>query len=193
MKRSSPGSSVVALLALTLGLARCSTSTGRSADDDRPTLVEVEPAAFLGNVACGPEPGAAKSYLARLFDLTPLELGGDDRLELASSGPVDCNHSAAFGWVVPRHLYGARVLGYDRPVSDLVEAAPGIPVLLDAVTRLPVEPVWTSECGLVNPQQNAIMAEAQLTRRIRNCSPFVLSDRTTPMQSRLIFTTSARS
>lgn len=180
------GSSVVALLALTLGLTSCSTSTGESAEDDRPTLVEVEPAAFLGNVACGPEAGAAKTYLARLFDLTPLGVDGDDRLELSSSGPVDCKHSAAFGWVVPGHRYGARVLGYDRPAEELVEAAPGIPVLLDAETRLPVDPVWTSDCGLDNPPLNAIIAEAQLTRRVRNCSPFVLSDGST--QSQVVFT-----
>ena len=134
----------------------CSSGSG-TAGSPPATLVTVNPSAFAGDVTCAALPGAWKTYVATLFDVTDPDR---EPFQLASSAPVPCNLPVSFAFVVPGHYYYARIDGYDR--TDIVpdgfqDGVPssGNPRMLDPATRLPVEPRWTTSCGKI-PDLSAI-------------------------------------
>ena len=49
----------------------CSGNSTTATTIVRPELIAVSPDDFLGRVACGDGPAAARSYVATLFDVTP--------------------------------------------------------------------------------------------------------------------------
>ncbi len=150
----------------------CSDSRGGKRNDN-PTLVAVEPDAFLGDVPCLSSPGAMRRYVATLEDVTG-DLGGEDAdidsFVLPSSPPVSCVVPVAFGFVVPDHRYVADVQGYDR--TDLVPLAPGSPVMLTTDSGEVVEPRWTTSCGRQNQgTDTAVIAYDRVTIFVRACEP----------------------
>jgi len=122
----------------------CSSSSGSSSEPS-PTLVTVAPSTFGQGVVCGEFPGAWKTYVATLTDVTePAK-----PITLASSNPVPCTMPVSFAWVIPGHKYTAQIDGYDR--SDLESIgvpSSGNPQMVDRVTREEVEPRWATQCGV---------------------------------------------
>ena len=167
--RSAPIAVVACLVALA-----CSDSRG-SGSSDNPTLVAVEPEAFLGDVPCLSSPGAMRRYVVTLEDVTG-DLGGEeadfDTFVLPSSPPVSCEVPVAFGFVIPEHRYVADIQGYDR--TDLVPLAAGSPVMLSADSGEVVEPRWTTSCGRQNQgTDTAVIAFERVTIPVRACEPLV--------------------
>ncbi len=106
------------LLCLGLGspalFACCSSTPSEVTAVVRPELVAVTPEDFLGSIACAPasdrdvaadasadlrpDPNAARSYVATLFDVTPSSDGGvpDPGTSLPSSPPTSCLTAVTF-------------------------------------------------------------------------------------------------
>lgn len=107
-----------------------------------PTLIGVSPQHFLGDVPCMDTPGAMRSYMATLYDVSvdpPLQ-----GFELPSSGMVPCLQDITFLFVGLDHEYVARVQGFDR--DDLRPQITGSPNAVDSDGHV-VAPRWTGECG----------------------------------------------
>ncbi|HYO93009.1 MAG TPA: hypothetical protein VER33_00800 [Polyangiaceae bacterium] len=165
------------VLLSTLGIG-CGGGSSKATSEPRPTLIQLVPEDFLGDVPCLEAPSAARGYVATLFDVTEgLTMvgtggnpgnGGNAGFALPSTGFLRCQQPAAFGWVVPGHLYRAEIQGYDR--ADLEPLGPGVPILVDPVTRQPVPPAWEASCGATGA--TGLRAESQITRRMRVCQPF---------------------
>jgi hypothetical protein len=77
------------------------------------TRITVDPAVFLGNVACGTGPGKMRSYVATLTDVT------GPPFDLPSSRPTPCSQPIAFFYVRPGHQYTARIQGYEQEATAL--------------------------------------------------------------------------
>lgn len=120
-----------------LGLLACSSDPSTPVGVTHPTMIEVRPADFLGERACADEPGAARRYVATLFDVTELVEGAGGAggagateeataggataeapgkcggFQLPSSQPVPCDTSVGFGFVVSGRHYCAEIDAYD--------------------------------------------------------------------------------
>lgn len=70
-----PAQALALLGAGWLGALACSSDSTTTAGVTHPTMIEVSPADFLGELACDEQPGAARRYVATLFDITE-QLGG---------------------------------------------------------------------------------------------------------------------
>lgn len=128
-------------LPLVITAGACSSSSGSSSEPAQ-TLVTVLPSTFAGDVVCGSFPGAWKTYVARLTDVTqspPFALGWSD--------PVPCSMPVSFSWVIPGHQYTAEIRAYDR---DDIEPALGFSTGSgDMVANGEVVPPrWTTTCGV---------------------------------------------
>ncbi len=153
----------IGVLGFTSGLAAlaCSSSSTNTTTITRPRLIAVSPDDFLGNLGCGEDKGQVQSYVATLFDVTPLASGAvpDPGYQLASSPPTSCLLPATFSFVVAGRSYLAQVDGYDRPSAGqtsnggksreaVVEpAAPGARLQQDSVSGQRVSPRWVATCG----------------------------------------------
>jgi hypothetical protein len=104
------------------------------------TSVLVTPEAFLGQVACGSEPGGLLAYQATLIDVTA---GWDEAVTLPSSPVVDCTSTVVFEDVDINHRYGARIAAFDR--FGLEAESEGSSTVVDA-TGSEVLPKWTTTC-----------------------------------------------
>lgn len=130
-------------LALVASPAACASSSAGTTEPS-PTLLTVTPSTFDGNVVCGDFPGAWKTYVATLIDVTDEE----NPFVLASSPPVPCTMPVAFGWVVPGHRYVAEIDGYDRSgLQPFGFPSSGNRQMVDSDTQEPVEPQWRTQCG----------------------------------------------
>jgi hypothetical protein len=141
--------SCAALLAFSAG---CGSSTTVVTVEPHPTIIEVNPREFAGSLKCGTGAGELQRYVATLKDITRTgdpDAGVPLNFELPSSAPARCEQGVAFGLVVAGHFYVAQIDGYDR--SDLVQLAPGAPILTDPATQQPVAPRWTTTCGTPCP------------------------------------------
>jgi hypothetical protein len=58
-----------------IGPLACSSDPATTTGVTHPTMIEVLPADFLGDLPCGEQPGAVRRYVATLFDVTE-QLGG---------------------------------------------------------------------------------------------------------------------
>src|SRR5687768_16785639 len=84
---------------LALAAAGCSDDPELVIVITHPTLIEVNPADFLGAVPCLQADGAMRRYVATIFDVTPPEEGAAgaggaegpaENFQLPSSGPTPC-------------------------------------------------------------------------------------------------------
>lgn len=169
--------------------AACFGGGGGGSGQPNPTLMSVEPRAFLGDVPCDTGAGSARLYVATLTDVTANTDGGTgERFTLASSGPVSCNRVVTFGFVVPGHEYVAEVDVYDRtdvrPLGTAADngcrgagcAATGSRVMLDPDGNV-LEPRWTTRCGDPDAEPRSANAPTEslefFTRPVRGCEPLV--------------------
>lgn len=153
-----------------------------------PTLIQVSPDEFLGDIPCVAAPGAMQTYVATVFDVEfdenglPVEdadggAGNEGGFALPSSGPVSCKNAVAFARVVESHRYRAEIQGYEQ--GGLVALGAdgggtlGVPILVDPSTGERVEPRWLFSCGDEQPEP----AVGFLSRTVRDCR--LLSDSST--------------
>jgi len=105
-----------------------------------PTSVIVLPESFLGDVACGTEPGGLLSYQATLLKVTG---GLTDAPALPASPVVDCTSSIVFETVEIDERYIAIIRAFDR--ADLTAESEGSETVVDGDGN-PVAPRWTTRC-----------------------------------------------
>jgi len=150
-----------------------------------PTLIEVAPEAFLGQVRCSEDPGAMRRYVATLFDITddaggaggqpatgeaPSGSGGagdaapsvapsdEEPVGFAhpSSAPTDCQAAVGFGFVVGGRRYRAEVDGYES--TDLTPRGSGTRSMLGGDGSV-LTPRWRMGCrGAVASNQRIVRA-----------------------------------
>jgi hypothetical protein len=143
--------------------AGCSSDEVTDSSVERPTLVEVSPAAFLGGLPCSEAPGAVRRYVATLTDVTPTDDAGTLRdFVLPSSGPLPCTQPVGFSFVVPGRKYVASIDAYDR--SDIQPLAPGSRDVVDFSGKTRVVPRWTAAC------ETPVTAVASRIQPARGCS-----------------------
>lgn len=142
------------LLGSTLALASagflaCITSSSSSSSSTNPTLITVRPADFAGAVPCSTVPGAWKTWVATLIDVT----NPDDPITLGSSAPVACSMPVSFAFVIVGHRYYAEIDAYDRDdIAPFGAAASGSRHMIDPATGQDVAPRWTARCPASTPQ-----------------------------------------
>ncbi len=151
-----------ALPLLGVGLWGCSDDPELLIEVEHPTLIEVDPSAFLGTVPCLSGEGSMSRYVATLVDTT----NQAEPFVLPSSPPIPCNSAVGFSLVVPGHTYAAEVDGYDR--DDLEPLAPGVRDLVDPNTRELVKPRWTTVCGSRPADQ--VIAVIDVERVVSGCA-----------------------
>lgn len=127
-----------------------------------PTSLTIDPASFLGSVACSNQPGALKSYVATLSEV---EIG-KPAVALASSPPIPCSQPVSFRYVVDGRSYTVAIDGYDVPASSLIpcggsesgsrymlpasESEAGACAALLLAGKVPVAPRWRTGCGNIS-------------------------------------------
>ena len=160
-RRSAPASPLPAALALLVVAGCAATTDSTTSTATAPTSITVNPSSFLGSVACSNQPGALKSYVATLKDVTSTAPGSS--FTLPSSPPTPCSQSVVFRYVQVGHEYTLTIDGYDALAADLtpcggassgsryVFAADPPPVsdCAAAITAgsVPVKPRWTTGCS----------------------------------------------
>jgi hypothetical protein len=144
----------------------CSSDPGAEVGVSHPTMIEIPPESFLGDVPCTLQEGGLTRYVATLTDVTARTenaggagggssdgVGGEGDVTLASSAPVTCRAGVGFGFVVPGRQYTAVIEGYDTSV--LRPRAPGSPLMVAATPDVaeadlakapPVAPRWRASC-----------------------------------------------
>ena len=136
-----------------------------------PTEVAVSPADFLGEVRCGPEQGAMKSYVVTLSAYDDV----DDTIPfvLGASLPTPCTYPAGFRTVVVSgKLYTAEIDGYDVPATTLEPfggVSSGSRQMHDVQTGASVYPRWTTRCG--DGAADATMADTNSLQFVSSCEP----------------------
>jgi hypothetical protein len=170
-----------------LAFAGCSSSGTAAPAVTHPTMIEVAPENFLGNVPCSEGPGL-KRYVATLIDTDYVAQGGtasvdavisDDTggapvdFQLPSSGPTPCLAGVGFGLVVAGRHYDVKIDGYDT--DDLAPRASGsrqmvspAPSKEQPVTAL-LTPRWSAHC------EDAVAVDVTIVRA-EHCTPFTPVD-----------------
>jgi hypothetical protein len=164
-------SSGVSVILLTAFCAACSSSSGES-EEPSPTLVTVAPSTFGEGVLCGDFPGAWKSYVATLTDVTDPARP----FVLASSNPVPCSMPVSFSWVIPGNKYVAEIDGYEQ--GNLVSfggVSSGSRHVVDPATGQDVKPRWQTACGKETEagQGEPTTAFLQSNVVVGDCAPLV--------------------
>lgn len=121
--------------------AGCTNDGTTAVSVTHPTMIELSPETFLGEVPCTEQPGGLTRYVATLTDVTArLEAAGgangtgDDGaageadFALPSTAPVPCLSGVGFGFVVPGRKYEALIEGYDT--DQVVPRASGSRVMV---------------------------------------------------------------
>ena len=161
-------SSLFSLGVVSLALFACSSTPSTATAVVRPQLVAVDPDDFLGTlVHCVPpsseatggssgtpdadEPNAVRSYVATLFDVTPLADDSDAGVPdpgtpLASSPPTPCSQPVTFSYVVEGHRYVAEVDAYAKRPQDLTPISDGSRLLSNADGTRAL-PDFVATCG----------------------------------------------
>jgi len=176
-----------------IAFADCSSTAATALPVTHPTMIEVSPEAFLGDVPCASNGAGLKRYVATLVDLNQTFGGvggeggeGGDRsseagqavsaggatpelFDLPSSVPTPCLAAVGFGFVVAGRHYRVDIDGYDT--DDLAPRASGArqmvsPAPTDANPVTPVvAPRWTAQC------KRAIAVDSTIIRA-DHCDPF---------------------
>ena len=164
--------------------AGCSSDTVGEVGVSHPTMIEIPPESFLGDVPCTLQEGGFTRYVATLTDVTVRNenaggagggssdgIGGEGDVTLASSAPVPCRAGVGFGFVVPGHQYTAVIEGYDT--SAIVPRAPGSPLMVappaDAtpseIAKAPaVAPRWRATCPATTAVSVTVVQAAGCTQ-----------------------------
>lgn len=147
----------------------CVSGDGTAVGSAAPTLVTVDPASFRGDVICGSHPGAMRSYVATLTDVSV-----SPPFRLASSPPTPCEVAVSFAYVVPGHSYVASIEAYDG--TSLVPrggTTSGSPVMVDPQTGETVDPTWSTRCGEADDESAGVATIARSFRNVevRGCLP----------------------
>jgi len=159
---------------LLLVAAGCSAATDTTTTTYTfPTSLTVKPSTFLGSVACSNLPGALKSYVATLKDVTSTKQDGS--FTLPSSPPTPCSQQVAFRYAQAGREYTVAIDGYDVPADELTPCggeASGSRYMLPssptpsgdcaaAITAgfVPVTPRWATGCGNLSskPVEDAVV------------------------------------
>lgn len=167
-----------------LAYTGCSSGGTAATAVTHPTMIEVAPEDFLGDVPCSEGPGL-KRYVATLIDTDYVAQGGTSGVDqtgeagapvdfqLASSRPTPCLAGVGFGLVVPGRHYDVKIDGYDT--DDLAPRANGsrqmvspAPTEEQAVSPL-LTPRWSAHC------EDAIAIGSTIVRPLR-CTPFAPLD-----------------
>ncbi len=159
--RSLPSGTTPALL-LACAMVACS-SSGGSTSEPAPTLVTVAPSSFGQDLVCGDFPGAWKSYVVTLIDVTD----PNAPFALPSSAAVPCEMPVSFAWVVPGRKYAAEIDLYDETGRDLTPWGPGSPTMQN--DEGDVTPRWSTQCGK-EPGKSAT-ATLQSNVAVQHCDP----------------------
>ena len=158
----------LALAALAaLGVGCTSDATTLSAVPT-PTSLTLAPSEFLGAVPCGAEPGAMRSYVATIVDITT----PDAPFTLPSSPPAPCSASVSFRYVVPGHTYRAEIDGYEAAADDLTPFGgrfSGARAMLSG--GLSATPRWTGGCA--DDAATAAVAVLNEGVLVTGCHPLV--------------------
>jgi hypothetical protein len=163
-----------------------------------PTMIELSPDTFLGEVPCTEQPGGLTRYVATLTDVTArlgaaggasgMGAGGADDgaageadFALPSSAPVPCLSGVGFGFVVPRRKYEALIEGYDTDqvvpraqgsrlmVQLEPPAVPTTPEAQQAIAAAPaLAPRWTATCRATTAVSSTVLQAS--------CNQFVASE-----------------
>lgn len=167
-----------------LAYTGCSSGGTASTAVTHPTMIEVAPEDFLGDVPCSEGPGL-KRYVATLIDTDYVAQGGASGVDatgeagapvdfqLASSRPTPCLAGVGFGLVVPGRRYDVKIDGYDT--DDLAPRANGSRQMVSPAPteEQPVSPLltprWTAHC------EDAIAIGSTIVRPLR-CTPFAPLD-----------------
>lgn len=164
-------------------IAGCSSSSATTVAVTHPTMIEVAPTSFLGDVLCAPDGPGLKRYVATLFDTNYVGQGGSGgagavgssgagpaggEFQLPSSTPAACRAAVGFGYVVAGRRYRYEVDGFDT--DDVRPRALGSREMVDSDGKL-VIPQWHAECGgdpdpdgTVIPVENTIVASGACGR-----------------------------
>ncbi|HXK20126.1 MAG TPA: hypothetical protein VNG33_20080 [Polyangiaceae bacterium] len=184
-----------------IAFAGCSSTAATTLPVTHPTMIEVAPEDFLGDVPCASSGPGLKRYVATLFDLNRTSGGfggeggeggeassaggqanspggaGPEQFQLPSSAPTPCLAAVGFGFVVPGRHYRVEIDGYD--IGDLTPRASGArqmvspaPTDTSPVTPL-VAPRWSATCD------RAIAVDSTIIRADQ-CQPFGAADPATP-------------
>jgi hypothetical protein len=182
----------------------CSSDPGDEVGVSHPTMIEIPPESFLGDVPCTLEEGGLTRYVATLTDVTARNenvggagggssdgVGGEGDVTLASSAPVPCRAGVGFGFVVPGRQYTAVIEGYDTSV--LRPRAPGSPLMVAATPDLPaaelakappVAPRWRASCP-------ATTAVAATVVQAVGCTTLELEPNAAERDTELVLSTAA--
>lgn len=165
-----------------LSYVGCSSSGSDTVSVTHPTMVEVSPEDFLGEVPCSEGPGL-KRYVATAFDTNYVAEGGaggasggdagtggaqPEDFQLPSSLPTPCLAAVGFGLVVAGRHYRVEIDGYDT--DDLAPRASGSREMVSpAPTNLDPTPLatprWTASC-------DGAVAVGSTIVRADHCTPF---------------------
>lgn len=121
------------------------------------TSLLVDPASFMGDVACTNNGGGLRSYVATVYDIT----SNGPAVVLASSSAVPCSRNTVFEFISPSHFYVLEVDGYEEVADRLVpllgkgsgsramvkanaDGSPGSDVVM---------PRWKADCDVVKAQE----------------------------------------
>lgn len=161
-----------------LGGAGCSSSSSSSTAVTHPTMVQVAPEEFLGDVPCATHGTGLRRYVATLYDASEDGSGGaagattqstEDQFRLPSSLPTPCLTAVGFGFVVPGRSYRATVEGYDT--EDIAPLAEGSRLMVSTSDGQPLHlspragARWRATC-------EATTAVAQTIVRVTCSQPF---------------------
>jgi hypothetical protein len=181
-----------------IAFAGCSSTAATTVSVTHPTMIEVSPEDFLGDVPCSNN-GGLRRYVATLFDTNQTSggvggQGGDaaaeaeagqaagaggaapEQFQLPSSVPTPCLAAVGFGFVVPTRHYRVEIDGYDT--DDLAPRASGARQMVspapsdeEPVTPL-LRPSWSARC------ERAIAVDSTIIRA-DHCSPFTAASSST--------------
>jgi hypothetical protein len=156
-----------------VAVAGCSSSAASDVVVTHPTMIEVSPTSFLGDVLCATDGAGLKRYVATLFD-TNEGMGGasgtaDDAVDgaqtvpfqLPSSVATSCVAAVGFGFVVPGRSYRVEIDGYD---TDALTAR-ALGARQQVANGDAVQPSWQAAC------ERAIAVDSTIIRADQ-CSTF---------------------
>lgn len=155
--------------------AGCSSGGEASIPVTHPTMLEIAPERFLGDVPCSDGPGL-KRYVATLIDTDSAQSAGSGGessapvpFQLPSSPPTPCLAGVGFGLVVPGRHYDVKIDGYDT--DDLAPRASGSRQMVSPAPtdENPVSPLltprWSATCT------NAMAVDSTIVQAV-HCTPF---------------------
>jgi len=156
-----------------VAVAGCSSSAASDVVVTHPTMIEVSPTSFLGEVPCATDGPGLKRYVATLFDTNegaggasgtaddPVDGAQTVPFQLPSSVATSCVAAVGFGFVVPGRSYRVEIDGYD---TDALTAR-ALGARQQVANGDAVQPSWQATC------ERAIAVDSTIIRA-DECSTF---------------------